>query len=418
MSSGLEQFATEYERAGRNVSAMDLARIKHDVFHDTMDLYVINASNMVEFTTYPPDQDLDFAEPDLDEYLDADPEHQRLLSRPGDPGDRIGYSAQVRVRADPRPPVHPRARHDRRSVPGRAPPAPVHATIEDIKDLNPYVEDVRIFTLVKRQVGNSSFLSPMPMLSARLDRVIANRTGFDWICPKTGRRSGTGTSICAIADYASDHLHGRRADLQHPAARGGARPDRRLPRGWARSRRWLIGLITAGIVSGRLTDPIRSLVGDVNAIAQGDLDHPIIAEPGAGVHGPRDVHHHHDRAAQGHDRAAPAARGEPLRERGPVPPHPRPGLGLRLLQGARSRRNLDLRLVGRDPGAGLPVHVRPGSTSSAGWEAIVHADDRASSSGTWRPCSSTSRTRASSGSSRGTARSGGSATGRCRSWIR
>ncbi len=37
----------------------------------------------------------------------------------------------------------------------------------------------------------------------------------------------------------------------------------------------LIGLVTAGIVSGRLTSPIRGLVGDVDAIAQGDLDHPI-----------------------------------------------------------------------------------------------------------------------------------------------
>jgi len=37
----------------------------------------------------------------------------------------------------------------------------------------------------------------------------------------------------------------------------------------------LIGLVTAGIVSGRLTSPLRGLVGDVDAIAQGDLDHPI-----------------------------------------------------------------------------------------------------------------------------------------------
>ena len=41
----------------------------------------------------------------------------------------------------------------------------------------------------------------------------------------------------------------------------------------------LVGLVTAGIVSGRLTDPIRGLVGDVNEIAKGDLDHPISPSP-------------------------------------------------------------------------------------------------------------------------------------------
>ena len=70
MERGLVQFIDEYERAGRDPSAMDLTRIKHDIFHDEMDLYVINASNMIEFTTYPPDQDLDFStEADFAEYL-------------------------------------------------------------------------------------------------------------------------------------------------------------------------------------------------------------------------------------------------------------------------------------------------------------------------------------------------------------
>ena len=93
---------------------MDLTRIKRDVFHDTMDLYVINASNMIEFTTYPPDQDLDFStEPDFAEYLDG------IRNTSGFYPDRVvrepGSSIlrRVRVCPDVGPPVHPRARHDR-----------------------------------------------------------------------------------------------------------------------------------------------------------------------------------------------------------------------------------------------------------------------------------------------------------------
>jgi PAS domain S-box-containing protein len=40
-----------------------------------------------------------------------------------------------------------------------------------------------------------------------------------------------------------------------------------------------IGLVVAGVVSGRLTTPIRGLVGDIDQIARGDLDHPISSTP-------------------------------------------------------------------------------------------------------------------------------------------
>ena len=277
MASGLEDFAAEYERAGRNASAMDLAWIKHEVFHDTMDLYMINASNMVEFTTYPPDQDLDFGTFDMDEYLDE------LRNTSGYYPDRVVRETETGIlRKYAYAPTSDHRYILELGLIGESFRDERHrlqytATIEDIKKLNPYVQDVRIFTLDKRQVGNSSF-RPDAMLSERLDRVIANRTGLDWLCPKTAQKIRYKYIDLRDRDYASDismvvELTYSPRPLEEALAQTVAF------HGLAAFAALAIGLVTAGVVSGRLTDPIRSLVGDINAIARGDLDHPITPSP-------------------------------------------------------------------------------------------------------------------------------------------
>jgi PAS domain S-box-containing protein len=278
MKKGLTEFVDEYERAGRDASALNLTRIKREVFYDEMDLYVINASNMIEFTTYPPDQDMDFnAEPEFAAYLNRirntsgfypdrvvrEPATGILRKYAYTPSSDGRYILELGMIGD-------KFRSERRRL-------QYTATIEDIKSLNPYVEEVRIFTRFKSQVGNSSF-KPDAQLKARLDRVITNKTGFDWICPKTGNKIrykfvdlhdpdyGTDLSMVVELTYSTQPLE--EALAQTVAFHG-----------LAALAALAIGLITAGVVSGRLTDPIRSLVGDVNAIAQGDLDHPIASSP-------------------------------------------------------------------------------------------------------------------------------------------
>jgi len=61
MRKGFELFNNEYEMAGRDPSMMDLVGLKK-AMNDTMDLYIINESIMVEYTTYEPDQNLDFSQ--------------------------------------------------------------------------------------------------------------------------------------------------------------------------------------------------------------------------------------------------------------------------------------------------------------------------------------------------------------------
>ena len=58
LQRGFSLFLEEYERAGRDPSRMDLAGLKEE-FGGDVDLYVINESGVVEYTTYLPDRGLD-----------------------------------------------------------------------------------------------------------------------------------------------------------------------------------------------------------------------------------------------------------------------------------------------------------------------------------------------------------------------
>ncbi|MDD2472380.1 MULTISPECIES: sensor histidine kinase [unclassified Methanoculleus] len=60
MKTGFDLVLAEYERAGGDPAAMDLSRVKGELGGE-MDVYVINARGVVEYTTYPPDLGLDFS---------------------------------------------------------------------------------------------------------------------------------------------------------------------------------------------------------------------------------------------------------------------------------------------------------------------------------------------------------------------
>ncbi|MEN6343268.1 MAG: PAS domain S-box protein, partial [Methanospirillum sp.] len=274
MADGLDRFQEEYARAGGDVSAMNLTRIKREAVGDSMDLYVINASNMVEFTTYPPDQDLDFSgNYDIADYLN------RLRNTSGFYPDRVvhdRFSGQLRKYAYAPTPDHRYILElglisDRLSY--RQQPIQYGEAIRDIRILNPDVVDARLFTHFKYQLGNASF-RPDAELSARLDRVLETRAGFDVEEPGTGGK--TRYIFIPLRDdaYASDVS--KIAELTYSTRRlDDALGNLVLYHALAALAALAIGLVSAGIVARRLTNPIRGIVDDVDAIARGDLDHPI-----------------------------------------------------------------------------------------------------------------------------------------------
>ncbi len=278
MEKGLGMLLQEYADVGGDPSQMDLERIKRETFQGRMDIYVINASNVIEYTTYLPDLDLDFGQdPVFGSYLD------RIRNLSGFYPDRVVRepdSGLLRKYAYTSTPDHQfilelgmtgeSFKEERQRL-------KYTETIRDIKALNPYVDDVRIFTLQKDQVGNRSFI-PDAELSARLDRAIETRSGFELLDEASGKkvryryidlydeRYGSDISMIVELAYTTRPLTDALATLvwYHALVALGALG---------------IGLVAAGLVSGRLTGPIRSLVDDVDAIAQGDLDHTISPSP-------------------------------------------------------------------------------------------------------------------------------------------
>lgn len=67
MEEGFGPFIAEYERAGRDPGAMDLSGVKEQL-EGRMDLYIINESGIIEYTTYPPELGYDFK--DIPEFYD------------------------------------------------------------------------------------------------------------------------------------------------------------------------------------------------------------------------------------------------------------------------------------------------------------------------------------------------------------
>ncbi|MFP4362813.1 MAG: sensor histidine kinase [Spirochaetia bacterium] len=69
LEQGMQGFLQDYEEAGRDPENMDLEALKERL-GGGMDLYIINAQGVIEYTSYEPDQGLDFtAWPDFYEYI-------------------------------------------------------------------------------------------------------------------------------------------------------------------------------------------------------------------------------------------------------------------------------------------------------------------------------------------------------------
>jgi signal transduction histidine kinase len=276
MQEGFGPFIAEYERAGRDPGAMDLLRVQKELGED-MDLYIINASGAIEYTTYPPDLGLDFrgipsfydriAGIRLGDAFVAD----RILTEPA--------SGRLRKYAYMPSPDHrylfelglicSAIETDRFD--------PQYQTLkEDLMQLNPALEEIRIFDCYGRLVNVTDSEGPIdptvinPVALAVFEEK-ADRTMTD---PATGRFTRYVLVDLSTPDYPSDTS--RVVELIYTTA-----PlDARLTEIWFTHVliavfASLIACCIAFPISRRITRPIQEIVDDVNAIARGDLEHRI-----------------------------------------------------------------------------------------------------------------------------------------------
>ena len=266
-------FLEEYERSGRNPAQMDLGAIK-DQLQDRMDLYIINASGVVEFTTFLPDRGLDFSTvPYFFEYID------RIRQIDGFYPDRIVVepaSGNLRKYAYMPTPDHQylfelgltgSELEEERSK------FHYHEKIKTLTSLNPYVQEFRIFTSRKQLETNRSFV-PNEKLSGILDTVIGERRDLEVQDPENGTRTTYLFVDLKDEQYGSDVS--RIVEITYNAHL----IDQKL------SNLVFFHLLIAVIVltlvsllsvflSRRITRPIQEMVTDINLIAEGDPNRTI-----------------------------------------------------------------------------------------------------------------------------------------------
>ena len=265
----------EYERAGRNPAKMDLAGLKSRI--GGMDVYVINDSCIIEYTSKPADLGLDFKAiyPDFAVYL------HRIWNTPGFYPDRVVPDWVNRTHTKFGYMPTPDHRYvielgliARQFADQRTRLVQYSDVVNDVLAFNPYLEEVLVFQKQKRLVDNLSY-APTPEESAMLDYILwENRTTQVVKNASTGKTVVWQVVDMRDPDYAADQS--RFAKLTYNDA---LLADERNRLASLHVFAALLVLLTGGLlaitVSRRVSRPLEQLVEDVDAVAAGDLDHHV-----------------------------------------------------------------------------------------------------------------------------------------------
>lgn len=274
MEREFAQFYEAYEQSGRDPSKIDLEALKERI-GEKMDLYIINSSGVVEYTTYTPDLGLDFnaTAPSAYEYM------ERIRNSEGFFPDRVVQEINTgNIRKYAYMPTSDHRYLLELGLPGdvfRAERNTLRYTdgIRGIAEQNPYIENVRIFTTAKRLVGNRSYI-PDPALSTTLDTIFTERQSREYTLPQEGKLVKYLFVNLTDPDYAADMS--LVVELTYNTALVQTRLNNLvLFHVLVAMIALLLGLCIATVVSRYLTRPISGIVADVDRIAQGDLDHSI-----------------------------------------------------------------------------------------------------------------------------------------------
>jgi len=280
MEQGFVIFHTGYRAAGGDPSRMNLSEIKNEMGGE-MDLYIINESGVVEYTTYTPELGLNFKEkiPYFYEYL------MEIKATDGFYPDRVVQeSATGNLKKFAYSPTE-----DHRYILELGLSAESFKSerntlkytdmIESVRERSPYISDLRIFTTAKRQVGNKSF-RPDAELNATLDQVLVTRQSL--LIPDNDPRLTTKYLFIDLRDedYAADMsliveivyddtliLQSQRLLIMFHL----------LVAGFG----LMLGIFGAYGLSRYLTRPIAQIAADTDIIAHGDLDHRIASTKGS-----------------------------------------------------------------------------------------------------------------------------------------
>jgi PAS domain S-box-containing protein len=274
MEESFVLFHQAYRESGGDPSLMNLSELKSELGGE-MELYIINGSGVVEYTTYPPDKYLDFKAtiPYFYDYL------MKIKESDGFYPDRVVQektTGQLKKYA-----YLPTYDHQYilelglSSEAFRSERNSLRYTdmIQAVRERSPYIEDLRIFTTAKRLVGNKSYV-PDGDLDRILDDCLDNRSSIEL----SNFSAGTTTKYLFVdlrdEDYAADMsliVEITYDDLILAQARQRLITFHFL----VMTAGLMLGAVAAFGVTRYFTRPITQIADDVDLIAKGDLDYHI-----------------------------------------------------------------------------------------------------------------------------------------------
>ncbi|MGB4578892.1 MAG: sensor histidine kinase [Methanoculleus sp.] len=273
MQEKFEPFLAEYERAGRDPAAMDLYCVREDL-GEGFDLYIINESGIIEYTTHPSELGYDFTA--IPYFYDRITE---IRLKETFSADRIVpeiATGEIRKYAYMPTPdrryllelgfTDPDLRQWRTMLEYRD-------TAKELVDLNPNIDEIRLYDSLGTLISGEAHPDDA-------HRLILARQAYQEKTTLEVKSATTGELIRYLfidltdSDYASDVS--MVAELTYSTKVAEAKFADMLSRHMSIL---FIGLVIIGCLSTfaahLLTRPIRMLVADVNTVADGDLDRPI-----------------------------------------------------------------------------------------------------------------------------------------------
>ena len=274
MNSGLDRVMLEYRRAGNDPAKMDLGAVKQEL-GDQFDIYLINESGIIEYTTYQPELGVDFKKiPYFYEYLTG------IRNSEGFFPDRIvgekDGSGSLRKYAYMPTPDHKYILELglSESAFGKERAALNYQDIiRTLAANNPAIDQIRIFDITGHLVDDAAYV-PDDGTKATLMTIISNRSGTVIKQPATGKSVNYLFIDLKNNEYGSDLS--RIVEITYNATL----MDTVLSRQFIQvALIALLGLIvgcgSAFVLSRSLSQPIAGIVSDVDRIAKGDLDRKI-----------------------------------------------------------------------------------------------------------------------------------------------
>lgn len=273
MEDGLKEVLAEYERAGHDPALMDLQGVKEKI-GGNYDIYVIDESGVIVYTTFAPELGWDFKKfPEFYAYI------TRIRSSDGFFPDRIvnEMGGEGKFRKYSYMPTSDHKYLLELGLTGRSfetlnERITLNEHIDSIVSVNPYAERYRIFNSMGRRTDDNHL--PEPEVQERIAESIRAGSVTEYYDPVNRLTSRYLFIDMKDPKYGSDPS--RVIEIIYS--------DRKIDAALSNlllfhlligSLAIIIGCIIAFILSRRITRPIQEIAEDADTISRGDLDHRI-----------------------------------------------------------------------------------------------------------------------------------------------